>query len=219
MPLSRMVDCELRPSTRASLGDKVELLAPVSTTNRNGPCPLMVTGTTIRPIRSRVVGVANMSVSTALLSAGSGPTASVLDALPAATQSAAAARVTSRPANRREPRTADSVPIAGYDSRIAYSGYTSEPVSIREFRVFHARGGREGAGSRAGPGGRAPVVGGSIRFTRERVRSGGLRSIRTAQRKCCRGQAMAREIARRGCHRSKGAPESGHEPACAQRYG
>jgi len=37
----------------------VERLAPVSTMNRKGPWPLIITGTTTRPMWSRVVGDAN----------------------------------------------------------------------------------------------------------------------------------------------------------------
>src|SRR5688572_3281459 len=36
-----------------------ERFAPVSTISRNGPRPLIITGATMRPIRSIVVGVAN----------------------------------------------------------------------------------------------------------------------------------------------------------------
>src|SRR5882672_9680905 len=51
------------PSERASPGEIVEWLAPVSTMNRKGPRPLIITGTTTRPMWSRVVGDANSSAS------------------------------------------------------------------------------------------------------------------------------------------------------------
>ena len=62
-----------RPRRSTSSGDSVVWLAPVSTTSRNGPCPLIITGATIRPMRSRRVGEANRASSgRGLVSVGSG---------------------------------------------------------------------------------------------------------------------------------------------------
>ncbi len=45
-----------RPSSAATLVEIAERLAPVSSTRRYGPMPLISTGAQMRPIRSRVVG-------------------------------------------------------------------------------------------------------------------------------------------------------------------
>jgi hypothetical protein len=43
-------------SARATLGSSADLLAPVSSTRRNGPWPLISTGAQMRPMLSRRVG-------------------------------------------------------------------------------------------------------------------------------------------------------------------